>query len=389
MRKIVAVPLSIMTVAFLITAIGVGVTLAQTPSSMNNSSGSSIAAPTALTNATNTMAINTTETVPNQLLQSASNSTANQARVIKHDMGETEIIGTPQRVVLLDTHSFSILMNLSIEPVGVQSWEEDEWVGEGKIFWEAYYPGITQMWPNVVNTGSEPNLEVITQLEPDLIIAPSWGAEIYDDLSQIAPTILFRDEPPEGSGLNQLEAAERITMGIADALNRHDEGVAMIQDLHTHLEENGAKLEEAGINGTKFIFAQTWTDDDNSVFIRVWAGPSKPSLLLEEMGIINAAPLPQQILPDGRWDGVGLEGLSTLDGPDVHFMYMPSGDDDAIANQWANNPVWNNLSFVKEGRIYNLGPYLYMYGGPQKDAEFADKVVEVLMNSSSSISSNN
>lgn len=314
---------------------------------------------------------------PPEQQQSHDNS---DVRVIQHDMGETEITGTPERVVLLDTHSFSIMMELGIEPVGVQYWQEDEWTGEGKIFWEAYYPGITQKWPNVVNTGSEPNLEVITQLEPDLIIAPSWGSEIYDDLSEIAPTILFKDGPPQGSGLDNLQAAERITMGIAGALNRHDDGVAMIEGFHDHLADNAEKLEEAGIKGKKFIFAQTWTEDDNSVFIRVWAGPSKPSLILEEMGIVNAAPLPEQVLEDGRWDGVGLEGLATLDGPDVHFMYMPSGDDDAIADQWIDkNPVWNNLSFVKEGRVHNLGPYLYMYGGPQKDAEFADRVVEILV----------
>lgn len=212
-----------------------------------------------------------------------------------------------------------------------------------------------------------------------MIIAPSWGSEIYDDLSEIAPTILYKDGPPEGSGLDNLEAAERITMGIADALNRHEEGLAMLEQFHDHLADNGEKLEEAGIKGKKFVFAQTWTEDDDSVFIRVWAGPSKPSLILEEMRIVNAAPMPEQVLEDGRWDGVGLEGLATLDGPDVHFMYMPSGDDDAIADQWTDNSVWNNFEFVKEGRVYNLGPYLYMYGGPQKDAEFADRVVEVLV----------
>lgn len=198
-------------------------------------------------------------------------------------------------------------------------------------------------------------------------------------MSEIAPTILYTDAPPEGSDLDQLEAAERTTMGIADALNRHDEGIAMIEEFHAHLEENKAKLEEAGINGKKFVFAQTWTEDDSSVFIRVWTAASKGSIILEEMGIVNAAPNPEGALPDGSWDGVGLEGLSTLDGPDVHFMYMPSGNDDAIADQWiGQNPVWNNLSFVQEGRVYKLDPYLYMYGGPQKDAEFADAVVEVL-----------
>jgi ABC-type Fe3+-hydroxamate transport system substrate-binding protein len=88
----------------------IGIAFAQTPSSMNNSNSSTATVPTAPTNATNTMATNATEetAVANQslLLQSSSSNsssstTSNQTRVIKHDMGETTITGTPERVVVM------------------------------------------------------------------------------------------------------------------------------------------------------------------------------------------------------------------------------------------------------------------------------------------------
>jgi ABC-type Fe3+-hydroxamate transport system substrate-binding protein len=211
-----------------------------------------------------------------------------------------------------------------------------------------------------------------------LIIANQVQEGIYDDLSEIAPTILFTEAPPEGSGINDLEAAERNTMGIADALNRHDEGVAMIERFHAKLDEAESKLEAAGIKGQKFVFAQTllFEGEFNE---RVWANTSKPSLLLEEMGLVNAATAPEGIAPtpDGRLENVGLEGLAAMDGPDVHFIYMPTGED-PVTTVWQDNPVWNNLSFVKEGRIYSLESNLYLFGGPQKDAEFVDRVVQAL-----------
>jgi hypothetical protein len=42
------------------------------------------------------------------------------------------------------------------------------------------------------------------------------------------------------------------------------------------------------------------------------------------------------------------------------------------------------LSFVQDGRVYPLPSNLYLSSGPQKDAEFADRVVEVLVTSGSS-----
>jgi ABC-type Fe3+-hydroxamate transport system substrate-binding protein len=346
-------------IAAAVVAASVGIAFAATMNNMNNNN-------------------NTTEP------EVASQQSSNEVRVIKHDVGETEITGTPERVVLLDAHSFSIMMELGIEPVGAQTWRPF-FFSETEIFWEEYYPGISQEWPNTVDVGfgGEPNLEVLSQLEPDLIIGNQVQEGIYGDLSEIAPTILFTGSPPGGSGLNDLEAAERVTMGITDALNRHDEGVAMIDNFHAKLDENAAKLEAAGLKGKKFVFSQTLSSEGD-INERVWDNTSKASLILEGMGLVNAATAPEGIAPtpDGRLENVGLEGLAAMDGPDVHFIYMPSGEN-PVTTAWKDNPVWNNIPFVKEGRVYSLESNLYLFGGPQKDAEFADRVVEALTASNS------
>jgi iron complex transport system substrate-binding protein len=176
-------------------------------------------------------------------------------------MGETTITGTPERIVALSHLPIELLYELDIKPVGVSTWEKTPLYG---IRWEEYYSGISKKWPNMVNVGSvnEPNFEVIASLKPDLIpYSPFGHVQIYDELSEIAPTIYY-SQFLEMENMTQLERLEWQTMGIADALNRHDEGVAMIERMNAKSDEAEGKLEAVGLKGEKFIFSQIFLDEN-------------------------------------------------------------------------------------------------------------------------------
>lgn len=82
-----------------------------------------------------------------------------------------------------------------------------------------------------IGTRQEPNLQVIATLEPDLIVAASWRvAEIYDELSAIAPTITF-----EGS--SNLEVMTDYFTTIATALNREEEAQQILDDMYQYFED--------------------------------------------------------------------------------------------------------------------------------------------------------
>lgn len=49
---------------------------------------------------------------------------ASETRTISHDMGETTITGTPQRVITMSQVSCGILLELGIEPVGADLWQK-------------------------------------------------------------------------------------------------------------------------------------------------------------------------------------------------------------------------------------------------------------------------
>lgn len=118
--------------------------------------------------------------------ENSDSAAKDQSYTIKHAMGETKIDGTPKRVVILTNEGTEALLAMGVKPVGaVESWLGDPWYDHIKDQME----GVKS-----VGTESEPSLETIASLKPDLIIGNKMRQEkVYDQLSQIAPTV-FAEE---------------------------------------------------------------------------------------------------------------------------------------------------------------------------------------------------
>jgi iron complex transport system substrate-binding protein len=290
-------------------------------------------------------------------------------KTVSHALGTTEITRKPERIVAVGAEFIEHLLALDVQPAGIV---------EGTTF-RLWYPEMSQqLEPEVIDLGDyPPNLEAISQLEPDLIIGGSglYG-EFYDDFSSIAPTVLF-DLFPQQGGQTQLQRMEETHMAIADIVGRHEEGAANIQSMHSRLHDAADRLEDAGLSGHKFIYVEggVWED---APWMNIYAEDAELSLLLEEMGIENA------VGDDAESNDYGfisssLEGLSALDGPDVHMFYTTALGDNIFEDSqyWAENPVWKNLQFVKAGQVHYLDK-VYAFAGPSQVELLADKVVEGL-----------
>ena len=317
------------------------------------------------------MSLNNTTTVVN----SPSDDDNNKARVIEHYAGTTEIAGTPKRIVVLDTYLVEPLLALDIEPVGLAFVD----------IAAAQYPQIKQ-WANISDVAGEsgrPNLEVVAQLEPDLILGPFWAGEMYEDLSDIAPTVLTNIFPREGEP-DAFEQSKLNFMIVADAMGRHEQGAMFLEDIDAEFEEIKARTEAAGLKGKKFVFVEFHPlEDSPSLFI--FHKGAYVSHVLEKAGLVNAVDPPAQ---DAHWGilDVGLEGLSTLDGDDVHLLHYRNiswedasslKDEDGIPDSFNDNPVWNQLSFVQGERVHYID-IPYVYGGPLIAADIANAAVDAM-----------
>jgi iron complex transport system substrate-binding protein len=107
-------------------------------------------------------------------------------RTVQHAKGTAEVPANPQRVVVLDTGELDDTLALGVKPVGAVRVD----VATDYLA----YLGDQTAGIEMVGTISEPNLEKIAALNPDLILSSTVRhEELYEELNEIAPTVLAPD----------------------------------------------------------------------------------------------------------------------------------------------------------------------------------------------------
>lgn len=291
---------------------------------------------------------------------------AQQTRTIKHVMGETEITGTPQRIVALEWLYAEDMLALGVQPVGIADMEGmNKWVN---------IPIEIGADVTDVGTRQEPNLEIIASLKPDLIIGLKSNLESnYASFSNIAPTLVFDPYPAEGQGDQYQEMISTFNT-IADVLDKKDEAKQVLRDLEQTYSESKAKLEAAGMTDKPFVLAMGYSNQ-NAVTFRISTDNALAVKILEHIGLTNAYK-PEKFEVYG-FTSTDVEALPALQ--DANFLHIIQESDNVIENQLKDNPVWNGLNFVKESCVYALGGDMWPYGGPLSAQTMAQKTAELLI----------
>ena len=107
-----------------------------------------------------------------------------RAVTIHDDQGELTIDTPPARIVALEYSFVDALANVGISPVGIADDGQPDRIQEPMR-------SLIKPWTSV-GTRSQPSMEVIAGLKPDLIIADtSRHRAVYDQLRKIAPVLLL------------------------------------------------------------------------------------------------------------------------------------------------------------------------------------------------------
>ncbi|MEV7283154.1 iron-siderophore ABC transporter substrate-binding protein [Streptomyces sp. NPDC093252] len=150
-------------------------------------------------------------------------------------LGEATIESAPQRIVTLGQGSAETAIALGTVPVGVEDypWGSDD---TGYLPW--VHAAITERGadlPKEFTGGEELDIEAITELEPDLILAPWSGVtqDQFDILKDIAPTVAYPEEAWSTNWDQQIEI-------IAEAMGRPDQAQVLIDDIDEQLADAAA-----------------------------------------------------------------------------------------------------------------------------------------------------
>lgn len=278
-------------------------------------------------------------------------SQENQERVIKHSMGTTTIKGTPQRIVTLYQGATDVAVALGVKPVGiVESWAEQP-VYE---YLKADLDGIA-----LVGEETQPNLEEIAKLKPDLIIASKTRhEEIYEQLSQIAPTVSHET----------VFKFKETTELMGKALNKEAEAEQLLADWDKRVadfkQKISAKLGDKWPIETSVL---NFRADHSRIYVTGYAGD-----ILNELGFVRSEY--QQEEADKGTVVVKLtdkESIPSMNA-DVLFVFLSDpGNQEAVQknyDEWTNHPLWQNLDAIKENQVYLIDEVVWNLGGGYKSA---------------------
>jgi len=258
---------------------------------------------------------------------------------IEHAMGKTEIKGTPKKVVVLTNEGTEALLALGVTPVGaVESTVGEPWYDHIKDQME----GVT-----VVGEESEPSLETIASLKPDLIIGTKMRQEkVYEQLSAIAPTVF--SEELRGDFKQNFELYSK-------ALNKEEEGKKILGDFDNRVADLKGKLGDQlqkEISMVRFIAGET----------RIYQKNSFSGVILDQLGF--ARPESQNV-DDFAIKNVTKEQIPLMEGDVIFYFTFETGEGEATkyAKEWLNDPLFKKLNAVKAGNIHEVSDAIWNTSG--------------------------
>ncbi|WP_392507318.1 ABC transporter substrate-binding protein [Naumannella halotolerans] len=269
----------------------------------------------------------TTEKVaPNTMAEGKGSDAADGEfpRTVVHFAGETEIPAQPQRVVVIATGQLDVSVTLGVVPVGAAAGDGAEAVPS---YLPESFPELAEELAAISPVGqrTEPNIEAIGALEPDLILMNSRGdnkEQTYEALSQIAPTI-----STEGAGINW----KPDMLLVADALGKREQAETWLSDFETEAATFGQTVDPA----TTVSFTRL-----NGDRLRIFQVASFPGSIAEDVGV--ARPESQRDTEETSVD-ISPEELDLADASWI-FYGVQGGD----AAELTHMPLWPTLVAVEE-----------------------------------------
>lgn len=193
-----------------------------------------------------------------------------EPRLVKHRYGQTEVSGTPQRVVSLSFIGHDFLLGLGVTPVALRYWYGDHPFG----VWPWAQDALGDAAPQVIRGGID--VELVALLQPDLILG-QWSGMTeteYRLLSRIAPTL----PPPEGES-DYSASWQQMTRQIGRAMGLEARAEAQISEI----EARFAAFRAAHPDWQGKTAAAVWPDQ-----IGAYTTADIRGQFLEQLGFANA-----------------------------------------------------------------------------------------------------
>lgn len=282
------------------------------------------------------------------------NKTAEKTVTITDVRGEVEIPAEPKRIVDLSGNS-DILSILGYKVIGTANSDAYDYT-KFPSYLEETLKGAEILGYSMQDTM---DIEAVMNLNPDLIVISTVQEKMYDQLNEIAPTVMIQLE-----ALNWKDDVR----AFAKVFNREDEANKWLADYEVKAKEAGDKIKSEYGNDTSYL---SFLASGGQFFI--FDGAGFGDVLYNDMGLAKPEGMPKQT--DISLPVVTYEGLASIKSD---YIFLITTAEDLV--QLENNAIWNSLPAVKEGKVVVLdsSPYFNQGYSPVGRELLVDEIGEML-----------
>ena len=258
-------------------------------------------------------------------------------KTIVHDFGTTELKKAPKRIVILDNLYGEILDPLDITPVGATTGQANS--QEFSTLFKKQYKDA-----EVISVGwqANPDLDKISELKPDLILMTGEQEDLYDELSEIAPTVGYQINTDENWDYHET------SLKVAEIFDKRDE---MKKDLD-RLDAREAVFAEnvkAKFGNQKLMYLRV-TDNDIRYYAYGHFGYLYDTYHFNRVETFN---------PDDMFQVIDPDKLKDIN-PDL--LIVQADSQELLDNKLKNTPVWTSLKAVQNNKVIYADYSTYMLG---------------------------
>lgn len=268
-----------------------------------------------------------------------------------------------EKVVTLEWSVTEYAVALGVNPVGVAD-------PKGYAEWDPAVP--LQNDPKDVGIRTEPSVDAIAALEPDLILADvsSIPDKQMATIEKIAPVAVFNNATTDGL----IDLLKENQKKVGTLTGKDAEAKKLAEDYEATIEECKRKIADANKEGTPVVYTFP-SKTANTIDFRMHGPGSGPGIVANDVGLSNA------------WSDSGdnnhgisnsdVEGLTSLS-EDAHmFYYTAKGGEDPIA-ALNSNGIWKGLGVVKNKRVHKISESVWPYGGTKSLEQMAKLYVDTV-----------
>lgn len=265
-----------------------------------------------------------------------------ETRIVTDSTGvEVKVPTHPENVATLHYAATETLMDLEQPPVGQGAFVED---------------GVPEGWVDQLNeipvvATTEPDIEKLAEIGPDLILAPNtFEDDVVTQLQDIAPVYQFTLR-----GGDRAQWKQRVEE-VADAVNESDKLKALDEQFQAEQKRIAEEYADVAKDTT---VATVSSFEDSSAYL--WGSENMLGTIYDPIGL-TWSPAEDKVVSENSKDGeseaqISLELLNkSVSDADIVFVTSDlRGKYDKLHQSLIESPVFEDLPAAKAGNVYPNG----------------------------------